>query len=83
MCGCVLFVVSRLAPRPTSLLISITGLRDTPAVIISGALEMRELVSITIEKANIDLAILVKQILYYPLNILKIVRYNLMGSGKP
>ena len=40
------------------LLIGITGLRDTLVVIISGALEMRELVSITTEKANIDPVIL-------------------------
>ena len=42
------------------LLINITGLRDIPTVIISGVLKIRELVSITTEKANIDPAILVK-----------------------
>ena len=42
------------------LLVSITSLRDIPAVIISGALEMRELVPITTEKANIDPATLIK-----------------------
>ena len=64
------------------LLISITGLRDIPTVIISGVLKIRELVSITTEKANIDPATLVKQTLYYPLNMSKIVRYDLIGSGK-
>ena len=64
------------------LLISTTSLRDIPIVIISGVLEIRELVFITIEKANINPIILVKQTLYYPLNILKIIRYDLVGFGK-
>ena len=42
------------------LLVNIIGLRDTPAVIISGMLKIRELVFITTEKANIDPATLVK-----------------------
>ena len=65
------------------LLVNIISLRDIPTVIISGVLKIRELISIIIEKANIDSATLIKQTLYYPLNILKIVRYNLIGFGKP
>ena len=55
-----LLITKRYIEGMVPLLINITGLRDIPTVIISGVLKIRELVSITTEKANIDPVILVK-----------------------
>ena len=55
-----LLITKRYIKGTIPLFISITSLRDTPAVIISNALEIRELVFIIIKKANINLVILVK-----------------------
>ena len=55
-----LLIIKRYIEGTIPLLINITSLRDIPAVIINGVLKIRELISITTEKSNIDPAILVK-----------------------